>query len=94
MLQFSPAIPAKLLPDDSVLMGTFLGNIQVIYHAKGLTELCPGNYVITQYQVDCEGVSTIINNAVIPEPWARKIRDRVVKRIDIFLQPSERNTII
>ncbi len=50
-LRLTLAIPSVLLPSDGELMGIFLGNNSVHFHAGNLKELFPGSYHVTGYQL-------------------------------------------
>ena len=41
-LSFNPFIPDYLMPSDGVIEATFLGDIKVVYHIQGLSQLVPG----------------------------------------------------
>lgn len=86
-LHFCPAIPAKLIPEDGELMGTFLGKIPVTYHIANLKELKPGAYKITGYQVYDETGTTVISGSRVPEEWAKRIRNGDILRQDVSVGP-------
>ena len=86
-LSLCPAIPARLLPEDGKLMGTFLGKVPVVYHAANLEELRPGAYRITGYQI-CDGTGTaFIAGSKVPAEWAKQIRNGGVLRLDVSVEP-------
>lgn len=86
-LSLCPAIPARLLPEDGELMGTFLGKVPVVYHAADLEELRPGAYRITGYQI-CDGTGTaFIAGSKVPAEWAKQIRNGGVLRLDVSVEP-------
>ena len=86
-LSLCPAIPARLLPEDGKLMGTFLGKVPVVYHAANLEELRPGAYRITGYQI-CDGTGTaFIAGSKVPAEWAKQIRNGGVLRLEVSVEP-------
>ena len=86
-LSLCPAIPARLLPEDGKLMGTFLGKVSVVYHAADLEELRPGAYRITGYQI-CDGTGTaFIADSKVPAEWAKQIRNGGVLRLEVSVEP-------
>lgn len=80
-LCFRPAIPEYLIGSRQTVSATFLGVVTVTYHLSGLSMLWPGRYRISGYCLDS---AVRISGDCIPEKWAKQIRDRRVKIIDVF----------
>ena len=87
-LQFRPELPAWLFREDGTLSFTFLGRIAVVYHnASGGNlfsedERCIRRIVLTA----ATGATTEIDQPVLTEPWASRIRARQVTRIDVYFE--------
>lgn len=86
-LHLCPAIPAKLIPENGELMGTFLGKVPVTYHAANLKELKPGAYKITGYRIGDEVRTAFISGDRVPEEWAKRIRNGHVLHLDVSVEP-------
>ena len=82
-LRFRPAIPEYLIGSRQTVSATFLGTISVTYHLSELSALVPENYQIIGYCLDSE---VRISGDRIPEKWAKQIRDRRIKKIDVFCE--------
>lgn len=82
-LRFRPAIPEYLIGSRQTVSATFLGTISVTYHLSELSALVPENYQIIGYCLDSE---VQISGDRIPEKWAKQIRDRRIKKIDVFCE--------
>lgn len=88
-LRFRPALPEYLIGNRQAVSATFLGTIAVTYHLSELPALIPGSYQISGYCLDSE---LHISGDRIPEKWARQIRDRCVKRIDVYCESKQEGT--
>lgn len=85
-LRFCPAVPRELLCRERSLIGTFLGRVAVAYHTGNLTELKPGEYRITGYQLQNDRDSVWISGEIIPQEWAIRIRSGAVSHIDVYFE--------
>jgi hypothetical protein len=85
-LTFAPTLPGWLFNEDGTLSFTFLGRVAVTIHNPKRRDLFPnGDVVIEKLELLSEtGEIATINGASIAEPWASRIRERHVKRIDVY----------
>lgn len=86
-LDFTPFIPAYLMPKDGVIEATFLGGVKVVYHAAGLTELLPGKTVPVRWELtDRDGGKRIVEGPVLGDRDARAVRAGQVGEINITMK--------
>lgn len=85
-LRFRPALPEYLIGNRQAVSATFLGAIPVTYHLSELPALIPGSYRISGYCLDSE---VRISSDCIPEKWAKQVRSRRVKRIDVYCESKQ-----
>ena len=85
-LRFRPALPEYLIGNRQAVSATFLGTIAVTYHLSELPALIPGSYRISGYCLDSE---VRISSDCIPEKWAKQVRSRRVKKIDVYCESKQ-----
>lgn len=85
-LRFVPAIPEYMIPENGNIMGTFLGEIAVNYHIKGVKELIPGSYEISKYILHFSDKEVEITGDALCDSVALQVRNREVRAIDIFIK--------
>ncbi len=93
-LRFTPALPSWLFTkkaqngfQKNSFAFKFLGRIMVIYHNPRMKNTVGANavktrFIILKYE---DGRKVEVKRSTIGSPYARDIRDRKVKRIDIYL---------
>jgi len=86
-LHFNPCIPHYLMPDNGCIEATFLGKINVRYHAAGLSALIPGKtkpirYVLTHQN----GAEETVAASHLCRAHAHAIRAGLVVRIDVVME--------
>lgn len=84
-LRFMPAIPEYIIPENGCIMGTFLGEIAVIYHINDLKQLIPGVYIISKYILHFYDKEVEVIGDVLCDSEALQVRNREVRAIDVFV---------
>jgi hypothetical protein len=89
-LELSPHLPGWLFRDDGTLTFTFLGRTQVTYHNPSRSDLLndAGSRITRITLESTSGEAARIADAVIAEPWASRVRDGAVQRIDVYFGES------
>lgn len=83
-LEFVPFIPTYLMPENGRIEATFLGQIPVVYHAQGLSQLVPRKTKPTGYVLTlADGTSKTISGSVLTGEDALSVRSRQVYRIEV-----------
>lgn len=85
-LEFSPCIPAYLMPENECLEATFLGHIPVVYHTTGLRELIPGRTKAIGYTLAyADGTKKTIPTSSLDTAEALEVRNGNVTSIRITM---------
>ncbi|RSK25615.1 cellobiose phosphorylase [Bacillus sp. HMF5848] len=85
-LALQPIIPAWLFDDNNQVQFTFLGDITVTYqNQSGKNTFGDDAAKVTGYVLYHNGEQIDIHDEVIDEQYARLIRDREIKKIDVIL---------
>lgn len=85
-LQFSPAVPAYLVPENGLLEATFLGAVHVTYHCPAGRDLIPGTYSIQRWDLeDLCGNVTQYTTDLLPQDVALRVRNGEIVSIDVYL---------
>jgi hypothetical protein len=86
-LNFKPYLPGWLFERKGKYSFNFLGRIPVTYHNPGRKDTFGEKAAkITKIVLFEEERPTTIDSAVIPPPFAEKVRSRQIKKIDIYLE--------
>ena len=88
ILEFRPLLPEYLIGEDRQVMATFLGKTKVEYHMSNRTDLIPGNYNISEYQLyykDSKDVM-LLQSISIQGEVAEDIRNGLVERIVVIIK--------
>ena len=86
-LSFKPYLPGWLFDRKGKYSFNFLGRIPVTYHNPGRKNTFGKNAArITKIVLFEEERPTAIDSAVIPSPFAEKVRSRQISKIDIYLE--------
>lgn len=83
---FQPTLPSYLIGESKVIEATFLGNIKVIYHLPDQMDFIPGEYGVTKYELTMDNQKTSIQDSVLQDVWAHKVRDGKVQEIQVFVE--------
>ena len=84
-LEFSPFIPAYLMPEDGIVEAAFLGKITVVYHAKGALE--PGKTRAKSYiLVYADGSRENIQGRYLSERYAKEVREGYIRTIIVEME--------
>lgn len=85
-LEFSPCIPAYLMPEDEYLEATFLGHIPVVYHTSGLRELVPGRTKAVRYTLTyADGTQKAVTASSLDTAEALEVRSGKITSIHITM---------
>lgn len=83
-LTFAPALPAYLIGEGRQVEAVFLGKIPVCYHLAEQKDYLPGGYEVKEIALTRgDGAQTKVEGGVLPEEWAKAVRDGEVSRIDV-----------
>lgn len=86
-MTFEPFVPYYLMPDDGVIRAAFLGSVDVIYHAEGLSELTPEKTVPRCWTVTAaDGSVYEVESEFLPEDKALAIRSGEIIKIDVEMR--------
>lgn len=85
-LKLQPILPEWLFEADGKVQFTFLGHTEVIYHnPSGKNTFGPGGATTVKYVLHANGESVEVDNAYLPESYAKDIRDGKIARMDVYL---------
>lgn len=83
-LTFAPALPAYLIGEGRQVEAVFLGKIPVCYHLAEQKDYLPDGYEVKEIALTRgDGAQTKVEGGVLPEEWAKAVRDGEVSRIDV-----------
>ena len=86
-MEFTPFIPAYLMPADGVVEATFLGHIPVVYHAEGCRVLAPGKTAAVRYVLTkADGEEESVEGVCLTEYYAKAVRDGKVSKIQVTMR--------
>ncbi len=83
-LQFAPALPQRLIPEDGVVRCTFLGQVAVTLRCGGKRDMIPGSYTVKNWTVTCQdGTVLTCQGQQLPDEPARLVRNGLVSALDV-----------
>ncbi len=87
-LKFSPILPGWLFSKDKTYTFNFLSKIRVTYHNPGRKNTFGKDSASIKNMIlsDQAGNTKEITSDIIPAPYAEQIRNRQIKKIDIYLE--------
>ena len=86
-LVLAPFVPSYLMPEDGVIEAVFLGSVQVIYHASGLTELVPGKtHPVHWTLTDADGGKRSAEGPALCDKDACAVRAGQITEINIIMK--------
>lgn len=86
VLRFKPALPAYLIGKERVIEGTFLGDVQVIYHFETQEDVIPGKAQVERMVLMYhDGRVLEVKEALLKDDLARGVREHKVNQIDVYM---------
>lgn len=86
-LRLSPALPARLIPEDGVVRAMFLGHTEVIYHLPDQTSITPNTHCASEYRlIEASGQERQIVSCVLCGTDAEDVRRGKYQAIHVIIK--------
>lgn len=85
--RLQPSIPEYLIPESREVLGTFLGEIEVVYHLPGKGAVHPGNSQVRTYRLETKTGETIsVTGNALDGELAKRVRGGEIKRMEVTVE--------